>query len=335
MKEELLVTARGNELIDPSLHIWTWEVAMYLFLGGLTAGVMVFAALMTVMNKDDEAPFATRRLALFAPLILSAGMTTLFLDLEHKLYVYRFYTSFQWTSPMSWGAWILIVIYPISIMQILSTFRSGYGFFAGFVDKLAIGRTVLDLCERHRRQIAMAAIPFAIALGIYTGILLSAFGARPFWNSGVLGPLFLVSGMSTAAALVALIAREHSEKELFTRIDLGLIVAEIALVVLFLINLATGSGQQIDALQAVFGGPYTFVFWVLFFTIGLLIPLLLETLEITGVSRKLAMLAPILVLFGGYALRQIMLDAGQESSWTQYDTQYNSELLERLHEENP
>lgn len=335
MKEELLVTARGNELIDPSLHIWTWEVAMYLFLGGLTAGVMVFAALMTVMNKDDEAPFATRRLALFAPLILSAGMTTLFLDLEHKLYVYRFYTSFQWTSPMSWGAWILIVIYPISIMQILSTFRSGYGFFAGFVDKLAIGRTVLDLCERHRRQIAMAAIPFAIALGIYTGILLSAFGARPFWNSGVLGPLFLVSGMSTAAALVALIAREHSEKELFTRIDLGLIVAEIVLVVLFLINLATGSGQQIDALQAVFGGPYTFVFWVLFFTIGLLIPLLLETLEITGVSRKLAMLAPILVLFGGYALRQIMLDAGQESSWTQYDTQYNSELLERLHEENP
>jgi len=107
------------------------------------------------------------------------------------------------------------------------------------------------------------------------------------------------------------------------------------LVALFLINLATGTGQQIDALQSVLGGPYTLVFWVLFVGIGLLIPLLLETLEITGVSKKLAMLAPILVLFGGYALRQIMLDAGQESSWTHYDTQYNSELLERLHEENP
>ncbi len=335
MKEELLVTARGNELIDPSLHIWTWEVAMYLFLGGLTAGVMVFAALMTVLNKDEEAPFAAKRLALLAPLVLSAGMTTLFLDLEHKLFVYRFYTSFQITSPMSWGAWILVVIYPISIMQILSTFRSGYGFFAGFADRMTIGREILDFCERYRRQIAMVAIPFATALGIYTGILLSAFGARPFWNSGVLGPLFLVSGMSTAAALVALIARHHSEKALFTRIDLGLIVVEIALVALFLINLATGTGQQIDALQSVLGGPYTLVFWVLFVGIGLLIPLLLETLEITGVSKKLAMLAPILVLFGGYALRQIMLDAGQESSWTHYDTQYNSELLERLHEENP
>ena len=335
MKEELLVTARGNALIDPSLHIWTWEVAMYLFLGGLTAGVMVFAALMTVMHRDEEAPFASRRLALFAPLVLSAGMTTLFLDLEHKLFVYRFYMSFQILSPMSWGAWILIVIYPISIMQILSTFRSGYGFFATFVDRIAMGRALLDWCERYRYAIAMTAIPLAVALGIYTGILLSAFGARPFWNSGVLGPLFLVSGMSTAAALVALVAREHSERELFTRIDVALIVVEIALVALFLINLATGTGQQIEALQSVLGGSYTLVFWVLFVGIGLLVPLLLEMLEISGVSRKLAMLAPVLVLLGGYALRQIMLDAGQESSWTNYDTQYNSELLERLHEENP
>jgi formate-dependent nitrite reductase membrane component NrfD len=138
--------------------------------------------------------------------------------------------------------------------------------------------------------------------------------------------------MSTAAALVALIARQHSEKELFTKIDLGLIVAEIALVAMFLVNLATGSGQQIEALHSVMGGSYTIVFWVLFVGIGLLIPLLLEVLEISGVNKSLAVLAPVLVLVGGYALRQIMLDAGQESTWTNYPSQYNSELLERLHE---
>src|SRR5210317_1992258 len=149
MSEELLVTARDNALIDPSLHIWTWEVAMYLFMGGLTAGIMFFAALMTVRDKEHIAPFAATRLALLAPIALSIGMTTLFLDLEHKLFVYRFYTSFQITSPMSWGAWILIVIYPVSIMQILSTFRSGYGVLAGFFDGFAIGRTILDTCERY------------------------------------------------------------------------------------------------------------------------------------------------------------------------------------------
>ncbi len=330
MSEELLVTARDNALIDPGLHIWTWEVAMYLFLGGLTAGIMIFAALMVVRHKDEIAPFATTRLAMLAPIVLSLGMTTLFLDLEHKLFVYRFYTSFQLTSPMSWGAWILIVVYPMSILQILSTLRSGYSFLAVFVDRLTIGRLILDWCERYRKEIALTIIPFAVMLGIYTGILLSAFSARPFWNSGVLGILFLVSGMSTAAALVVLLARQRSEKELFTWIDLVLIVAEIGLVALALISLASGSAQHLEALESVMGGSYTLSFWVLFVGIGLLIPLLLEVLEISGVNKSLAMLAPVLVLIGGYALRQVVLDAGQESTWTNYQTQYNSELLQRL-----
>ncbi|MGI9232449.1 MAG: NrfD/PsrC family molybdoenzyme membrane anchor subunit [Woeseiaceae bacterium] len=330
--EELLVTGRSNALIDPSLQIWTWEVAMYLFLGGMTAGVMIFSAAMIVMGKERETPFASYRLALLAPIVLSLGMTTLFLDLEHKLFVYRFYTSFQITSPMSWGAWILVVIYPISIMQIASTLREGYPFLAGFADRVNIGRLVLDWCERNRRGIALVAIPFAIALGIYTGILLSAFSARPFWNSGVLGPLFLVSGMSTAAALVALIARQKSEKHLFTQYDLVLIVFELALVALFLINLATGTNPQIEALQSVNGGAYTFMFWVVFVGLGLLIPLVLELLEISGVNKSLAVLAPVLVLIGGYVLRQVMIDVGQESTWTSYPSQYSAEVLERLNQ---
>jgi formate-dependent nitrite reductase membrane component NrfD len=332
MKEELFVTARSNALIDPSLHIWTWEVAMYLFLGGLTAGIMVFAAVIALLKKDEEAPFAATKLALLAPIALSLGMTTLFLDLEHKLFVFRFYTSFQVLSPMSWGAWILIVIYPVSILQILSTLRSGYPQASPYVDRFAIGMQVLDWCEANRHRIAMTAIPFGIALGIYTGILLSAFSARPFWNSGVLGPLFLVSGLSTAAALVALVARKHSEKVLFTRFDLVLIAAELALVALFIINLASGTEQQLIALESIMSGPYTLVFWVLFVGVGLLIPLVLELLEIRGFARRVAIVAPVFVLLGGYVLRQVMIDIGQESNWTQYDTQYNAELLQRLHD---
>jgi protein NrfD len=330
MTEELLVTARANELIDPSLHIWTWEVAMYLFLGGLTAGVMVFAAVMALLKKDEEAPFASRQLALLAPIVLSAGMTTLFLDLEHKLFVFRFYTAFQLTSPMSWGAWILILIYPVATLQILSTLRAGFPITTPWVDRWSLPKAIVDWCEQHRRQIALVAVPSGIALGIYTGILLSAFSARPFWNSGVLGPLFLVSGMSTAAALVALISRHREEKALFTRIDLALLVVELALVGLFLINLASGSAQHIEALQSVTGGPYTMVFWALFVGIGLVIPLVLELLEMRGIAKSIAIVAPVLVLIGGYALRQVMIDVGQASTWTDYGTQYNSELLERL-----
>jgi len=329
-----MVTARANDLIDPSLHIWTWEVAMYLFLGGLTAGIMVFAAIMALRRDDDATPFSSTQLALLAPIVLSLGMTTLFLDLEHKLYVFRFYTAFQIASPMSWGAWILLLIYPVSILQILSTIRRGYPVATPYVDRWSMTSALVNWCEKHRRQIALVAIPSAMALGIYTGILLSAFSARPFWNSGVLGPLFLVSGLSTAAALVALISSKKSEKELFTRIDLAIIMAEIALVGLFVVNLATGSAQQIEALGSIMGGTYTVVFWVLFVGFGLIIPLLFEMLEMRGMLKSLAMVAPVLVLLGGYTLRQVMLDAGQESSWTNYPTQYNAELLDRLETRN-
>lgn len=329
MEEVVLATARHNDKIDPSLGIWTWEVSFYLFLGGLTAGIMCFAALMVLMRKEEDAPFAANRLALLAPIVLSLGMTTLFLDLEHKLYVFRFYTAFELTSPMSWGAWILVVIYPVSILQILSTLRAGYPVLAAPAEKLPFVTNILDLSERYRREIAMLSIPFAVALGIYTGILLSAFSARPFWNTGVLGPLFLVSGLSTAAALVLLAARRAAEKHLFTRIDLALIGVELMLVVLLLINLGTGSAVQLDSTSLVLGGPYTFAFWVLFVTIGLLIPLVLETWEMRG-GRALVFLAPVLVLFGGYVLRHVTVEAGQFSAWTHYETQYDPALLERL-----
>ena len=331
MQEELLVTARANELIDPSLTIWTWEVAMYLFLGGVTAGIMIFAAAVALLNKDEAAPFAGTRLALLAPIVLSLGMTTLFLDLEHKLYVFRFYTTFKVLSPMSWGAWILVIVYPVSILQILSTLRRGLPPAAAYVDRLAPGRAIVDWCERHRREISLVALPTGALLGVYTAILLSAFSARPFWNTGVLAPLFLVSGVSTAAALVALLTRDHGERAWFTRIDIVLIVLELVLVALFIINLATGSAKQIEALECcVMGGPHTFAFWVLFVGIGLLIPLVLEIMEMKGLGKPLALTAAVLVLFGGYTLRHVMVEVGQESTWTSYSTQFNSELLERL-----
>ena len=31
--------ARHSRLIDPQLHIWGWEIPVYLFLGGMAAGL--------------------------------------------------------------------------------------------------------------------------------------------------------------------------------------------------------------------------------------------------------------------------------------------------------
>ena len=51
-----------------------------------------------------------------APIAISVGMFFLWLDLEHPFNAWRFYLTFKLTSPMSWGAWILLGVYPVSIL---------------------------------------------------------------------------------------------------------------------------------------------------------------------------------------------------------------------------
>ncbi len=62
------------------------------------------------------------------------------------------------------------------------------------------------------RLLAGINVALGVALGIYTGVQLSGFNARPFWHSAVLGPLFLVSGLSTGAAVIILGARTAEER---------------------------------------------------------------------------------------------------------------------------
>src|SRR6266545_575694 len=111
---ELEIT-RHNALIDPGLHVWGWEIAVYLFLGGVAAGVMI---LFAVLRRDAAGARSRwdRALIFAAPALLSVGMLALLLDLHNPLNVFRFYTAFRPSSPMSWGAWILVAIYPATLL---------------------------------------------------------------------------------------------------------------------------------------------------------------------------------------------------------------------------
>jgi formate-dependent nitrite reductase membrane component NrfD len=329
MIEEVLVTARYNDKVDPSLGIWTWEIAFYLFMGGMAAGIMLFAAWAVLARKQRVLEFAHNRFALWAPIALSLGMTTLFLDLEYKIHVFRFYTSFEPSSPMSWGAWVLVLIYPLMVVQVLSTLRAGYPGLAGLLERIPMGGWVLDLCEDRRRLIAWLVIPLAVGLGIYTGVLLSAFSARPFWNSAALGPLFLVSGLSTAAVLPILAGAKQQERHFFEIADMGLICIELVLIALLLINLATGAAQQLDALALVTGGSYTIPFWLWFVLPGLLVPIVFELFGLRG-GRLFGFSAALLVVYGGFMLRYLMVEIGQVSTWTDYAIQFDPQLLQRL-----
>lgn len=328
MTEVTITTNKMSPVVGSSLHIWGWEIPVYLFLGGLTAGLLIIVSWMILRNKGSEFHLATNRLAIFAPLTLSIGMLVLFLDLEHKLYVWRFYTTFRVTSPMSWGSWILLLVYPLSLLLILGTFRQGFPNAFARLESLFKSKKFLqkhmekfywffDFPKNHIRFIAKLTIPVGVMLGIYTGILLSAFSARPFWNSAIMGPLFLVSGISTAAAFVVLISKKHREKEFFAKIDLGLISVECSLLLLFIIGMLSSSLQHKKAIQLVLGGELTAFFWVFVMGIGLLLPAFLESMKLKG-KKFPGSIAAVLVLLGGIFLRFLVVEAGQISTWVTY-----------------
>ena len=54
MKEEIIVSGRMNPKIDPILNIWHWEIPLYLFLGGLAAGILFFASLYFILGKEKK-----------------------------------------------------------------------------------------------------------------------------------------------------------------------------------------------------------------------------------------------------------------------------------------
>jgi formate-dependent nitrite reductase membrane component NrfD len=312
--EILITTNKLNPHIDPTLHIWGWEIPLYLFLGGMTAGILIISGLSNLLNRGKDYPVASR-LAIAGPFILSIGMFAIFLDLEHKLYAWRFYTAFRITAPMSWGAWIVLMVYPLNILLIMSNLREFFPLLYGMIGgrKRLIERSI-EISERYRKPIALSSVVAGVLLGIYTGILLSAYGARPFWNSAILGPIFLVSGTSTATALVILFSRNNREKHLFTMIDMVLILTELFLIFLLITGLLTSTQQHIKAAKLVLGGSLTSFFWVFIIGIGLSLPAFIESLELRG-KKIPATVAPLLVLLGGFLLRLFMVEAGQISGW--------------------
>lgn len=311
MREELIVSGRMNHLIDPTLHIWHWQIPLYLFLGGLAAGILFFAALFTILGKEKEYHTAVKIAPFLTPFLLIVGLLALFIDLNHKLYFWRLYTVIRLESPMGWGAWTLMIVTPLSFIWCALNIKV---IFPNWDWKYKWLFNLEAFLRKYITVISWLMLIYSLILGVYTGILFSAFNARPLWNTSILGPLFLTSGLSTAAAAIILMSKNEHERHSFARIDLMLIGIELFLIVHMFMGFLASAQVQIDAASLFLGGPYTTPFWLFVVTLGLAIPALLETLEIKGFKLPI-FIAPALVIFGGLMFRFIIAYAGQASRW--------------------
>ncbi len=89
---------------------------------------------------------------------------------------------------MSWGSWGLLAFFPLSgcfALAALPERHYPWAYF-NFLKKLA------GYLSKKIQIIAVLNQLIGIFIGIYTGVLLSSFVARPLWNSSLLPILFLL-----------------------------------------------------------------------------------------------------------------------------------------------
>ena len=306
-----ITTTRNNEMIDPLLHAWGWEIPIYLFIGGLVAGMMIISGFFLFTGRNKESKCSCLVIPFISFVLLSLGIFALFLDLEHKLYVWRLYTTFEITSPMSWGSWILILVYPILIANMI------IGMPEKYIEKFSFLRTARDFIVSKPtliKSIGMVSILFGVMLGMYTGVLLSSLGARPLWSTSILWLLFLTSGLSGAAAFIHMIAKDKYERVLLAKGDNIFLSIELLVIIMMLISLVSTSEVHMNAAMLLINGKYAVSFWVLVVGLGIVIPLIIQLLAVNH-KIKHTPIAPIMVIAGGLALRFIIVGAGQFSHW--------------------
>lgn len=301
-----ITSTRINPNVAPVLEVWGWDVALYLLFSGMAAGVLVIASVQYLFFGDQKTSPLMRFSLIAAAIVVPLAMLGLLHDLANKPNILAFYRYWNLTSTMAVGARALLVIPPVALLFGLALIPDR------LTGRAAVLRPLALRLNRARTNLGRLTLASGLFLGTYTGVLLSANFGRPLWNTPLLPVLFLVSGLSTGAAALTLFSRDEHERDRLTKLDVGLIGAEIAVLFLMLLGFATTTRSQNEALSLLTGGAYGSAFWVFVVGIGLLVPLVLEQLQL---RRRIldTPLPSLMVMVGGLALRVVIVFAGQAS----------------------
>ena len=301
---------------------WGLPVILYLFLAGLGAGaVTVSGSVLLRKGGFGSSRFAVARCgALIGPIPVMLGTFMLVFELGQPFRALNLFKLIN-LSPMSIGSWLLAAFMVVSLLYALTFLPAS----SGPGDRLA----------RVRRILAWICVPGGISVAIYTGILLGAMPSRPFWNSPILAGLFLLSALSSGVAVIILMGvffrrkssdpaiRDdyHNSSYLLTATDAILLGGELAILFLFLLFAQMTIGDVRYAVAAVLpGGQLSIAFWSLVIGIGLLFPFITEIIQIIPKllyggrfvsSPAIEVTASAAILIGGFALRYIVVVAGQ------------------------
>lgn len=283
---------------------WGLLIVIYLFFGGLSAGAMMLSSLTFLFGRPARHQAIARAAAYVAPIPVIAGTALLVFDLGRPLFFWKLFLALKPLSPMWIGSWLLAIFSVVSL------------FYAYLLLPANWQKWRVPQADRWRRVLAIAGLPLGLSVAVYTAVLLGVLVARPLWNTPLLALLFVLSALSSAAALLLLVA-PHGDHDLLSNVDMALIVAEVLVLGTILMYGFVSYTASRDAV-VLLARDFAWSFWGGVVLLGLLTPLAVEwwALWNRGHSRLAATAAAVLVLWGGFLLRYVVVYAGQLSGLT-------------------
>lgn len=267
---------------------WGWKVILYLFLAGLGSGSFAVGAIEAFSSAQS---LLANLGIIVGTLLVILGTLFLLWDLgrrSHFLFALR-QLRVSWISR---GTWILALF--ILCGAINSLFRLTSASVPPILDGLGV----------------------VLALGVaaYTGVMLALMTGRPMWNSSILPALFITSAFSTGIGLLVSVVSLQGNQLLLEAMhkwigaDMVSILLELLLIYFYL---SVNHARAPESVRMVTRGSLAAPFWIGVLGAGLLIPLWLEYLNLTGGGSPLSsFISGLGLLTGGLVLRYIVVIAG-------------------------
>ena len=278
---------------------WRWLIIFYFFIGGLGGGCYFVASLLDLAGRPTDRPLARIGYLIPLPAVVLCSLL-LIADLGRpERFWHMLLQSATWRpmlktySPMSFGAWGLLVFGGFALLSFLGALPS---------DERRGGVAWLRPPGMLGTIISVLGGLAGFFLASYTGVLLAVTN-RPIWSdTTLLGAVFVVSSASTSIALLLLLGSRRAllggGLQALARFDRIVLVLELIALAALVVSLGSLAGVWLNAWGAVL------VLGVV--GLGILVPLLLQARSHSPVSVA-ARTAALLVLVGGFLLRVVIV----------------------------
>jgi protein NrfD len=284
---------------------WGWIIVVYFFLGGIAGGLAFLGALLDLFGRPEDRRTSRVAHLIAAPLMIVC-LLLLIVDLNRPERFWRMMLRieddvpqlmFKYWSPISFGVW------GVGVFSIVASLL----FVAILAESGTLPRDLAFL-----RQGALGSVLTALSglFGLftagYTGILLAATN-RPLWaDTTLLGVLFLLSGVSAAAALLMLLGYRQAHPGTVRWLgwmDTSSSLLELVVLAVLALTIWSVASEVLE-------GGWGILLLVGTVLLGILVPLVLHWRP-----RLLGNLtvpsAALLVIAGSFVLRTVVVLAGE------------------------